>query len=101
MFDSHYTSYANSKMLIMKSFTTVELLRDLPTVTQAIARGPVAITRHRKPRYVLMAVEDYKRLVGLRDPRQVFRSEETPEEVKDELLGGLDALISELDADGD
>jgi PHD/YefM family antitoxin component YafN of YafNO toxin-antitoxin module len=42
----------------MRTFSTVELLRDLPTVTEAVARGPVAITRHRKPRYVLMAMED-------------------------------------------
>ena len=46
----------------MRKFSTVELLRDLKTVTHAAARAPVAITQHRKPRFVLMALEDFDRL---------------------------------------
>lgn len=46
----------------MREFTTVEVLRDLKTVTHAAARAPVAITQHRKARFVLMAIEDFERL---------------------------------------
>ncbi len=84
----------------MRTFTTVELLRDLPSVTQAVARGPVAITRHRKPRYVLMAMEDFARLNGKRDPRQVYETAKLPDDVRAELTAGLAATIAELGGDG-
>jgi PHD/YefM family antitoxin component YafN of YafNO toxin-antitoxin module len=85
----------------MRTFTTVELLRDLPTVTQAAARGPVAITRHRKPRYVLMAMEDFARLTGKVDPREVYETRDLPESVRVELSEGLAASIADLGGDAD
>jgi PHD/YefM family antitoxin component YafN of YafNO toxin-antitoxin module len=85
----------------MRTFTTVELLRDLPSVTQAAAKGPVAITRHRKPRYVLMAMEDFEQLSRQRDPREVYRTADLPADVRDELQAGLDQLITDLEAHDD
>lgn len=85
----------------MRVFTTVELLRDLKTVTHAAAREPVAITQHRKPRFVLMAVEDFERLTGGNpDPRKAYRVEETPPELAGLLADGLDRIIAGED-DGD
>lgn len=81
----------------MRHFSTVELLRDLKTVTHAAARGPVAITQHRKPRFVLMAVEDYEQLRGNPDPRRVYRTSETPAELKTLLLEGLDRIAEGRD----
>jgi prevent-host-death family protein len=79
----------------MRVFTTVELLRDLKTVTHAAAREPVAITQHRKPRFVLMAVEDFERLKGGNpDPRKAYRLEETPPELTGLLADGLDRIIN-------
>jgi PHD/YefM family antitoxin component YafN of YafNO toxin-antitoxin module len=80
----------------MRTFSTVELLRELPTVIQAVARGPVAITRHRKPRYVLMAMEDYFRLTGAADPQEAYETADLPESVRAELSAGLAANIAEL-----
>jgi prevent-host-death family protein len=55
----------------------VDLLRDLKTVTHAAAREPVAITQHRKPRFVLMAIEDFERLqAGVVGPRKAYRLDE-------------------------
>ncbi len=85
----------------MRTFTTVELLRDLPTVTQATAKGPVAITRHRKPRYVLMAMEDFARLAGKVDPREVHETTDLPESVRQELSAGLEESIANLGGDAD
>lgn len=63
----------------MREFSTVELLRDLKTVTHAAARAPVAITQHRKRRFVLMAIEDYERLeANHTDPLRAHRTEDTP-----------------------
>jgi len=91
----------------MRTFTTVELLRDLPSVTEAVARGPVAITRHRKPRYVLMAMDDFVRLSGTTgvaepaDPRAVYETARLPGDIRKELMSGLSTTIAELSGDGD
>ena len=79
----------------MREFSTVDLLRDLKTVTHAAAREPVTITQHRKPRFVLMALEDFERLkAGNPDPRKVYRIEETPAELAGMLADGLDRIIA-------
>jgi hypothetical protein len=86
----------------MRNFSTVELLRDLKSVTYAAAREPVAITQHRKVRFVMMAIEDFERLsTGAQDPRRVFRVEETPPELSALFEPALDALIESGAADRD
>lgn len=78
----------------MREFSTVELLRDLKTVTHAAAREPVAITQHRKPRFVLMALEDFERLKATNpDPRRAYRMEETPPELARLLASELDRIV--------
>ena len=82
----------------MREFSTVDLLRDLKTVAHAAARAPVAITQHRKPRFVLMAIEDYERLKANHpDPRQAYRTEETPAELAEILIAGLDRIVEDAD----
>jgi PHD/YefM family antitoxin component YafN of YafNO toxin-antitoxin module len=64
----------------MKTFTTVELLRRLPEVELAASRGPVAITKHRKSRYVLMSIQEFDRLTASSsDPRQVSIAPKMPQ----------------------
>jgi hypothetical protein len=80
----------------MRHFTTVELVRDLKTVTHAASRAPVAITQHRKARYVLMAIEDFERLTrGVEDPRRAFGPGETPAEIAEIFNRELDKLIED------
>ncbi|HWA29469.1 MAG TPA: hypothetical protein VG867_00145 [Rhizomicrobium sp.] len=76
----------------MRQFSTVELLRDLKTVTHAATRAPVAITQHRKPRFVLMAVEDFEKMRNP-DPRRAWRIEETPPELAALISEGLQKII--------
>ena len=78
----------------MKQFTTVELVRDLKAVTMAADRRPVAITHHRKPRYVLMTYEDFQNIRKI-DPRRVFGPGETPAELAEIIFPELDKLIAE------
>jgi PHD/YefM family antitoxin component YafN of YafNO toxin-antitoxin module len=86
----------------MREFSTVDLLRDLKTVTHAAAREPVAITQHRKRRFVLMAIEDFQRLkLVSTDSRKAYRVDETPPELASLLVAGLDRIIEGRDdADG-
>lgn len=82
----------------MKRFTTVDLLRDFKNVTMAADRQPVAITQHRKPRYVLMTYEDFQ-TIRRPDPRRAYGPGETPQELAEILLPELDRLIAEGKAD--
>jgi hypothetical protein len=86
----------------MREFSTVELLRDLKTVTHAAAREPVAITQHRKQRFVLMTIEDFDRMrTGSPDPRRAYGAGETPEALAATLVKGLDNIIENTgNADG-
>ena len=80
----------------MRQFTTVELLRDLKTVTHAASRAPIAITQHRKTRFVLMAIEDFEKLRAT-DPRKSYKTGETPPKLAKLLLGGLDRILDGKD----
>jgi hypothetical protein len=79
----------------MQKFTTVELLRDIKTVTMAADRQPVAITQHRKPRYVLMTYDEFEAMKGRGDPRRAYGPNEAPQDLVDIILPELDRLIEE------
>ncbi|RJF86689.1 type II toxin-antitoxin system Phd/YefM family antitoxin [Oleomonas cavernae] len=81
----------------MKTFSTVDLLKDLRTVIFAAAKSPVSITQYRKPRFVLMTVEDYERITN-RDPRKAYAIEETPDELRAFMLGEIDKVLGDDDA---
>ena len=63
----------------MKSFPSTELKQNLGDVLAAAEHGPVAITRHRKTRYVLMDAETYAARFA-RDPRRGHATQDMPEE---------------------
>lgn len=87
----------------MKSFASKELTRSPREVTLAAEHGPVAITQHRKARYVLMTVAHYQQLSArAEDPRRVYRTTEVPNDLRQELIAALDSQILEEDRpDGD
>ena len=46
----------------MRQCTTGDLNKQVGDVTDAAAREPVVLTKHRKPRFVLMSYEYYERM---------------------------------------
>lgn len=76
----------------MREFTTGDLNKQVGEVTDAAGKGPVVITRHRKPRFVLMSVEHYQRLKTSSDPRRVYGPGETPEDLAELFTDELDRL---------
>lgn len=79
----------------MQKFSTVELLRDIKTVTMAADRQPVAITQHRKARYVLMTYDDFEAMKKTRDPRKAYGPNEAPPELAALIGLELDRIIAE------
>ena len=77
----------------MKQFSTGELVRRLGDVTHAAAQSPVTITQHRKPRFVMMSIEEYK-FMRDRDPQRAYSADNTPQDVAEWLLPALDKIAS-------
>ncbi|PWR21553.1 prevent-host-death protein [Zavarzinia compransoris] len=78
----------------MKTFSTNNLLKDIRTVTSAAAKAPVQITQYRKPRFVLMSIDDDERLTNS-DPRKVYAIEETPPELRAFMLAEIDKVLKD------
>lgn len=76
----------------MRTFTTVDLNKAVGDVTEAARHEPVVITRHRKPRYVLMTFEHYERIMKSNNPREVHRTARMPPDHADLFGKALDRL---------
>ncbi len=76
----------------MRTFTTNDLNKQVGEVTDAATKAPVLITRHRKPRFVMMSYERYQRIRQMVDPRRAFGAGETPDDVAALFSDGLDRL---------
>jgi prevent-host-death family protein len=81
----------------MRKFSTVELTQQIGTVTHVASREPVTITQHRKPRFVLMSIEDYERLRARSDTRTTGTLETMP----DDLFEEVKAELSRHEQDGE
>jgi len=79
----------------MRQFSTVELTQKIGDVTHAASRAPVAITHHRKPRFILMSIEDYERLMKP-ETRQAWAASEVP----DDLLAEIEKALADYETEG-
>lgn len=85
----------------MSTFTLTELSNKSGEILEAAYRGPVALTRHGKRKYVLLTAEQFDRLSKLDDPRRVYGPGETPPELADMILTELDRQSAEYRAGKD
>jgi prevent-host-death family protein len=78
----------------MKHYPSTDLKQNLGDVLAAASQQPVSITRHNKPRYVLMSIEAYEaRFVN--DSRRAYAAKDAPSE----HLEMLEEYSRELDRD--
>lgn len=77
----------------MQTFTMTQLAHETGMVADAVDREAAMITRHGRPRYVMLRADDYERLFKrLQDPRRVLRADETPEDIVSLLADDLASL---------
>jgi prevent-host-death family protein len=76
----------------MKTYASTDLKQSLGDVLAAANHEPVSITRHNKPRYVLMSVEAYEARFA-RDSRRAFSIDEAPLE----HFEMIEAALAELE----
>ena len=69
-----------------ESFTASDLARNAGSLLEAAQRGPVEITKHGEPKYVVLAKDDHDRLRGAADSRIHGRVADMPTEEADAIL---------------
>ena len=83
----------------MREFSFTQLSCDSSEVTAIADHEPVALTRDRTPKYVLMSYEDFQAMTArLADGRRVYSADDTPEDVAEWLLPALDRFAEGEDA---
>jgi antitoxin Phd len=81
----------------MKDYTATELANKTGDVLMAAARETVEITRHGKPRFVILSHEKYERLMSRGDTRRAVRVTDMKDDERSELLAALDASLADED----
>lgn len=76
----------------MRHYTTGDLNKQVGDVTDAASREPVVLTKHRKPRFVLMSYEHYERLRTGGDTRKAHRASDMPDEHRELFGAEIDRL---------
>ncbi|MDF0600732.1 type II toxin-antitoxin system prevent-host-death family antitoxin [Psychromarinibacter sp. C21-152] len=79
----------------MREYTSTDLANNTGDVLSAAAREAVEITRHGKPRFVLMSYESYERMRAGADPRRAVRVAEMDEAERAGLIAALDAELDD------
>ncbi|NOX74110.1 MAG: type II toxin-antitoxin system prevent-host-death family antitoxin [Alphaproteobacteria bacterium] len=77
----------------MKDYTATELANNTGDVLMAAASETVEITRHGKPRFVILSHEKYERLMSRGDTRRAVRIEDMSDEEAAELITALEDSI--------
>ena len=62
----------------MRAFTTHDLNKQVGEVTDAATKSPIVITRHRKPRFVMMSYDHYQKIRNEGDPAERLGPERRP-----------------------
>ena len=77
----------------MREYSSTELANNTGDVLSAAAQEAVEITRHGKPRFVLMSHERYERLLAGGDMRRSIRNEELSDSEAGLLIAALEDSI--------
>jgi prevent-host-death family protein len=86
----------------MREFTTADLNKHVGNITDAAMREPVVITHHRRPRFVLMSIDEFNKLSKDRpgDARTAFTLETMPPDIENGILALADQYERDQGHDG-
>ncbi|MGD0635622.1 MAG: type II toxin-antitoxin system prevent-host-death family antitoxin [Beijerinckiaceae bacterium] len=76
--------------MALQEFPAASMTRDPVAIKEAARKGPVAITEHKRPRFVLMSYADYLALTAkTTDPRRSLKTNAIPDDLKALALEAL------------
>lgn len=79
----------------MREYSATELANNTGDVLSAAAQEAVEITRHGKPRYVLMSRERYQALMGTAATQKAVRVAGMSDAERQDMLAALDAELGD------
>lgn len=78
----------------MKEFPAAEMCRTPADVFEAAIAAPVAITKHRKPRFVVMSMERFERLTNAQTTQVALSVADMPNDLGELLDQGIQEHFS-------
>jgi prevent-host-death family protein len=80
----------------LPEFKAADLARRTSDLFDAAIRSPIAITKHRKPKFVLMGMDQYQQLArGV--TQQAYMIDGMPEDLKALMIEGLERDLTRAD----
>lgn len=79
----------------MQTFAAGDLTRQTGDLFEAATIAPVAITKHRKPRFVVMSYARYSEITGSKDPQRAVAVNDMPEYLGEMLDTAVDAYLDD------
>ncbi len=79
----------------MREYSSTELANNTGDVLAAAASEDVKITRHGKPRFVIMSRERFERLLARGDTRQAIANEDMSDVEAEDLIAALERVIDD------
>lgn len=80
----------------LPEFKAADLTRHTSDLFDAAIRSPIAITKHRKPKFVLMSMDQYQQLAQ-GATQQAHMIDEMPEDLKALMMEGLERDLTRAD----
>ena len=80
----------------LPEFKAADLTRHTSDLFYAAIRSPIAITKHRKPKFVLMSMDQYQHLTR-GATQQAHMVDEMPEDLKALMIEGLERDLTQAD----
>jgi prevent-host-death family protein len=78
----------------MKSFAFSDLNRQSGEVLDAALAAPITLTKHGKPKLVVLSVEQFERMAR---HQRAYTIANAPQHIHDELMAGLDEILRDTD----
>lgn len=77
----------------MKQYTFSDMNRSSGEILEAAMIEPVVLTKHGKEKLFVLSARDYHRMRGEPSPTKSYSLHDAPEDVRQELMSGLDAIL--------
>jgi prevent-host-death family protein len=81
----------------MKTFAFSDLNRQSGEVLDAALAAPVTLTKHGKPKLVVMSVDEFDRMAR---HRRAYTLTDAPDDIHGELMAAIDEILGDDDAAG-
>jgi prevent-host-death family protein len=80
----------------LPEFKAADLTRHTSDLFDAAIRSPIAITKHRKPKFVLMSMDQFQQLTG-GTTQQAHMIDKMPEDMKALMIEWLERDLTQAD----